>query len=134
MDSAQKPYNALPYRISAMSSCKIVHPTICKDALHIHRLLTLIIGGPTSEKSGWYCYAKTPQNIKIHFARFDWIKFTQIEMAVLNLTPFWENSDTKRTLSSSIPTDVASQECILGIDEAGRGPVLGDVILLRNIT
>lgn len=81
-----------------------------------------------SEKSGWYRYAKTPQNIKIHFARFDWIKYTKIEMAVLNLNSFWENSDTKCTLSSSIPTDLASQECILGIDEAGRGPVLGDVI------
>ena len=48
-------------------------------------------------------------------------------MAALNLASFWENSDTKCSLSSSIPTDVGSQKCILGIDEAGRGPVLGEI-------
>lgn len=48
-------------------------------------------------------------------------------MAALNLNSFWENSDTKCTINSRIPSDVGSRECILGIDEAGRGPVIGDV-------
>ena len=68
-----------------------------------------------------------PQNIKIHFARFDWLKCTNIEMAAVNLDSFWENSNSKCTLRSGVPPDIGSQECILGIDEAGRGPVLGNV-------
>jgi len=48
-------------------------------------------------------------------------------MAALNLDSFWDNIDTKCTLWSDVPNDVGSSECILGIDEAGRGPVLGDV-------
>ena len=72
--------------------------------------------------------------LKYIFAHFDWIECVKIEMAALNLSSFWDSSDTKCTLSSSIPADVGSRECILGIDQAGRGPVLGDVILLHNIT
>ena len=51
------------------------------------------------------------------------------EMAALNLASFWESSDTKCTLSSSIPSDIGSKQCMLGIDEAGRGPVLGEVAI-----
>ena len=53
------------------------------------------------------------------------------EMAALNLASFWESSDTKCILSSSVPSDIGSKQCMLGIDEAGRGPVLGEVAITQ---
>lgn len=42
-----------------------------------------------------------------------------------DLGNFFEKSDEIVHLSSPIPRVTLEEECILGIDEAGRGPVLG---------
>ena len=48
----------------------------------------------------------------------------------MNIEPFLCNTDENLTFHSNINDNVKKEECMLGIDEAGRGPVLGMLVSL----
>lgn len=51
--------------------------------------------------------------------------------AVMDLGPFETDNSVSCRLASQIPEICRTEDCCLGIDEAGRGPVLG--MPLKNI-
>ena len=46
----------------------------------------------------------------------------------MDLKPYVDNNNENFELYSDIPDICKSEPCVLGVDEAGRGPVLGPMV------
>merc|ERR1712037_539846 len=49
-------------------------------------------------------------------------------VSIMDITPFNEKNTENFKLFSEVPEVCRSSPCVLGIDEAGRGPVLGPML------
>ena len=47
----------------------------------------------------------------------------------MDLKPYVDNNNENYELYSDIPDICKSEPCVLGVDEAGRGPVLGPMVI-----
>lgn len=52
-------------------------------------------------------------------------KASEVNNKYINLDEFHRNSGGRFDMKSSVPDMAKSEPCCMGIDEAGRGPVLG---------
>ena len=54
--------------------------------------------------------------------------------AVVDVSSFLVDTLTSRSQQSTVPEVTQREECCMGIDEAGRGPVLGQPLLLKLLS
>ena len=52
--------------------------------------------------------------------------------AVVDVSSFLVDTLTSRSQQSTVPEVTQREECCMGIDEAGRGPVLGQALKLLS--
>lgn len=75
---------------------------------------------------GYGCVAKTSSTLYRH--QHDTTAHVQkihLMAAVVDVSTFLADTLSSRSIQSAVPEVTQREECCMGIDEAGRGPVLG---------